>query len=157
MTTAATPIAISITPHQKSLLVRMLGISETNRLAFWRPRGLGALPLPSGEKVGVRGRVTFDRSVPPHPDRFAIRPLPAGERWSKWRCLACGASSGQLLRPDLSLLHHTLPFLHFVFHEGAELGRAHLHDLGAFRGKLLLHLGRGLNRRQRRVHLVDDR
>src|SRR5215475_1371981 len=106
MTTAATPIAISIRPPQKSLLVRMLGISEANRLVLWRPRELVALPLPGGERVGVRERVTFDRPVPPHPDRFAIRPLPAGERWSKWRCLACGASSGQLLRLDLPLFHH---------------------------------------------------
>src|SRR5262249_44684664 len=150
MTTAAMPIAISIRPPQKSLLVRMLGMSETNRLALWRPREFGALPLPSGARVGVRGRVTFDGPVPPRPDRCAIRPLPAGERWSKWRCLACGASSGQLLRPDLPLLHHAFPFLHFVFHEDTELGRAHLHDLGAFRGELLLHLGRGLNPGHRR-------
>jgi len=63
---------------------------------------LGALPLPIGERVGVRGQGTLDRHVPPHPDRFATQPmlrigvlgfknggrrppmpLSAGERWSK--------------------------------------------------------------------------
>ena len=54
----------------------------------------GALPLPSGERVGVRGRMTLDRLVPPHPDRFAIRPLRVGERWSKPRCLRINFSIG---------------------------------------------------------------
>jgi len=48
---------------------------------------LGVLPLPGGERVGVRGQVTLDKPLPPHPARFARRPLPTGERWSKWVCL----------------------------------------------------------------------
>src|SRR5262245_2836651 len=50
-------------------------------------RELGALPLPSGERAGVRGRVTLDKLAPPHPARYARRPLPAGERWNKWHRL----------------------------------------------------------------------
>src|SRR5215510_1577259 len=50
-------------------------------------RKLGALPLPGGERVGVRGRVTLDTLVPPHPARCARRPLPTGERSSKWHRL----------------------------------------------------------------------
>jgi hypothetical protein len=45
-----------------------------------RPKHSG-LPLRNGERVGVRAQLTFDSPLPPHPDRFAIRPLPAGERW----------------------------------------------------------------------------
>jgi hypothetical protein len=33
-----------------------------------------------GERVGVRGFVPSRSPEPPHPDCFAIRPLPAGER-----------------------------------------------------------------------------
>ena len=48
-------------------------------------RGLGELPLPEGERVGVRGprtvdRPTLDSPSGPHPTRFARRPLPTGER-----------------------------------------------------------------------------
>ena len=41
-----------------------------------------ALPLPAcGERVGVRGLMTLDKPVPPHPTAFGSRPLPAsGER-----------------------------------------------------------------------------
>ena len=38
------------------------------------------LPPPIGERVRVRGSGSIDSSDPPHPDRFAIRPLPTGER-----------------------------------------------------------------------------
>ena len=46
---------------------------------------------PVGTGVGVRGRVTLERPLPPHPTCFASRPriksgagsLPGGERWSK--------------------------------------------------------------------------
>src|SRR5262245_94950 len=51
-------------------------------------RALGALPIPGGERVGGRERGTLERPLPPHPTRFARRPLPAGERWSKRRGLA---------------------------------------------------------------------
>src|SRR5262245_89098 len=63
-------------------------------------RELRRLPLPSGERGGVRGRVTLDPPLPPHPDRYAIRPLPAGERWSKRRA-RCGrpANSPRPLSP----------------------------------------------------------
>src|SRR5215475_7414499 len=50
-------------------------------------RKLGALPLPGGERVGVRGRVTLDTLVPPHPARCARADLSTGERWSKWHRL----------------------------------------------------------------------
>src|SRR5690348_6341714 len=66
-------------------------------------------------------------------------------------------SMTRLLRLDVSLLHDALPFLHLAFHEAAELARAHLHDLGAFPGELLLHLGRVLHRRDGAIQLVDDR
>jgi len=49
---------------------------------------LGALPLPAGERVGVRGFGSIDRSGPPHPPRYARRPLPFGERWRSWHRLA---------------------------------------------------------------------
>jgi sortase A len=48
-------------------------------------RELGELPLPNGERVGVRGSrslsdSTLDPPSSPHPARFASRPLPVGER-----------------------------------------------------------------------------
>src|SRR5499426_1061027 len=81
--------------------------SSATRLAFiaLRSRGsneLGGLPLPNGERVGVRGRVTLDRFVPPHPDRCAIRPLPRGERWSKRHSLVSSPTSSSSL---LLLVH----------------------------------------------------
>jgi hypothetical protein len=45
-------------------------------------RELGLLPVPVGERGGVSGVVTLDRLESPHPARFAIRPLPYGERWN---------------------------------------------------------------------------
>src|SRR5262249_56750382 len=43
-------------------------------------RELGALPLPSGERVGVRGRVTLDMSLPPPPPPLSVRPPPPAGR-----------------------------------------------------------------------------
>src|SRR5262245_15223601 len=58
-------------------------LDAAQRASFPSPRrGEGA----RAKRGRVRGQVTLDRLVPPHPDRFAIRPLPAGERWSKPRC-----------------------------------------------------------------------
>ena len=48
---------------------------------------LGGLPLPAGERAGVRGFGSIDRPGPPHPPRSARRPLPCGERWSPRRRL----------------------------------------------------------------------
>ena len=42
---------------------------------------LGSSPSPQGERVGVRGCGAPNKDAdPPHPDCFAIRPLPVGER-----------------------------------------------------------------------------
>src|SRR5215510_4836925 len=38
-------------------------------VACSRHNELGALPLPVGERVGVRGRVTLNTPLPPHPAR----------------------------------------------------------------------------------------
>jgi hypothetical protein len=35
---------------------------------------LGALPLPEGERVGVRGLRSIERPDPPHPPRNAVKP-----------------------------------------------------------------------------------
>src|SRR5262245_31203364 len=57
------------------------------RVGHRQSAGLGVLPLPVGERVGVRGRGTLRYALAPSPAPSA-RPLPAGERWSKWRGLA---------------------------------------------------------------------
>src|SRR6185436_12349014 len=41
----------------------------------WEWRECGRLPLPAGERGGVRGLRSIDSAVPPHP-----HPLPVGER-----------------------------------------------------------------------------
>src|SRR5262249_45349139 len=124
MTTAAMPIAISITPPQKSLLVRVLGISDA-----WIGSSLGVVPAHAG---------THDHGFQKPFRRWSWVPACAGTTDCTLRVL---------FRLDVPLLHHALPFLHFLFHERAELGRAHLHDLGTFLGKLLLHIGRRLHGR----------
>jgi NitT/TauT family transport system substrate-binding protein len=39
------------------------------------------------ERAGVRRFGSIDRPGPPHPPRYARRPLPSGERWSPWHRL----------------------------------------------------------------------
>ncbi len=39
-----------------------------------------ALPLPGGERAGVKGAMYLDSPRAPHPARFARHPLPFGER-----------------------------------------------------------------------------
>ena len=57
-----------------------LGITGANlgRMESRASRKHGLLPLPAGERGGVRGLRTIDGAVPPHP-----RPLPVGERESR--------------------------------------------------------------------------
>jgi hypothetical protein len=67
----------------------------------WSSRLLGALPLPVGERVGVRGPRAFDRPQPLTRIACAIRPLPMGEV-----NLACGARSPLTRR---AFARHPLP------------------------------------------------
>ena len=65
------------------------GLGATLAILDHCTRGeLSALPLPAGEREGVRGFGSIDRSDPPHPPRYARRPLPFGERWRSWHRLA---------------------------------------------------------------------
>ena len=57
-----------------------MAIAEILALSGERPAYSAELPLPVGERVGVRGNRAFDSHLPPHPTRFARRPLPPGER-----------------------------------------------------------------------------
>ena len=86
MNIAAAPIAISISPAQKSLL-------------FGSSRFIGEL-------VGAAGWVATDH------------------------CL------------DPTLFHHPFPLVHFQIMMAPNSAELILHDLGAFGGELLLHLGR---------------
>ena len=47
----------------------------------------GALPLPAGERVGVRGFDCIGSS--PSPDRFAVDLSPQRERYSQCRLFMC--------------------------------------------------------------------
>src|SRR3977135_168803 len=58
---------------------------------------------------------------------------------------------------NATLFDDALPFLHFLVDEGYELGRAHLHDLRALAGEMLLHLVGFLHRGDLFVQLLDDR
>jgi hypothetical protein len=53
-------------------LASLVGPKSINKASVAR---MGALPLPEGERVGVRGFRPIERAEPPHP-----RPLPQRER-----------------------------------------------------------------------------
>src|SRR5262245_52840294 len=60
--------------YQPNCIVR----ANLGRMESRASRKHGLLPLPAGERGGVRGLRTIDGAVPPHP-----RPLPVGERESR--------------------------------------------------------------------------
>jgi hypothetical protein len=52
--------------------VRFDACVEHDRFRLKRCNKLGALPLPNGERVGVRGFLTLVKSITPHPPAFAV-------------------------------------------------------------------------------------
>src|SRR5262245_51319371 len=127
---AAAPVAIIISPAQKSLLRR-----ESKLMTFHSS-------WPGSSRPSRLGGHCFASSI----EIAGTSPAMTTERVSR-----------ELLRFDAALFDDALPFVHFLDHERAEVGRRHLHDLGAFAGELLLHLGRVLRIVERLRHLVDDR
>ena len=63
-------------PSPGSMHPKRIARTECSHSTFAKRHG--ALPLPCGERVGVRGVMTR-KFVTPHPARCACRPLPMGE------------------------------------------------------------------------------
>src|SRR5882757_662489 len=110
MMTAVAPVAISMTPAQKSRLLRNSSCMEVRYLHRPHPE---ERPKAASRR---RGRPGLGR---PHASRriavAMLRNMGPGE------CVTSGGK--QLLRFDPALFHHQFPLLHLADHEGAELGR----------------------------------
>src|SRR4051812_22487865 len=73
------PSAMLFTARRtQTLMLFSDDLVQDGRKDAQRHRGFGRLPLPVGERGGVRGCVTLDRFVPPH--ALTCQPLPRGER-----------------------------------------------------------------------------
>src|SRR6478672_1649344 len=123
-------MAISISPAQTSLLLASV--------SFMRSSVSGHRDRPSSpglaKRSGNRGAFGLATIVPHRLVVFTGCPAFAvRDGAGRVRPLAS-------LRLDAALFDHALPFLHFLFDEGCEFCRAHLHDLCALAGELLLHL-----------------
>src|ERR1044071_9959612 len=98
----------------------------------------------------------YDERAHAHLDvRIELAVLHSLELWP--RRSSCRSGRCALLHLYVRFLHHLAPLLKFGQEEPAGLCRAHLHDLRAVLGELILHLAGVQHRRDLPAEPVDDR